>query len=105
MSLTAAQQQAIKARGNVLLMAGAGTGKTHTLVERCLHCLEAEQPPASIDQILMVTFTEAAAADMRRRIRQELEKRLEAEGKASEVPPRVRARQSARAFVLAGAPS
>ena len=76
MGLTAAQQQAITARGNVLLMAGAGTGKTHTLVERCLHCLQEEIPPASLDEILMVTFTEAAAAEMRRRIREELEKRI-----------------------------
>jgi ATP-dependent helicase/nuclease subunit A len=53
-------------------MAGAGTGKTHTLVERCLNCLLTEKPPASIDEILMVTFTEAAAAEMRRRVRNRL---------------------------------
>ena len=38
-SLTPSQRQAVAARGNVLVMAGAGTGKTHTLVERCLDCL------------------------------------------------------------------
>ena len=64
--LTPSQRQAVAARGNVLVMAGAGTGKTHTLVERCLHCLCAEQPPASLEEILVVTFTEAAAAEMRR---------------------------------------
>ncbi|PWU17103.1 MAG: hypothetical protein C5B50_11990 [Verrucomicrobia bacterium] len=73
MPLTPAQQQAIKARGNVLVVAGAGTGKTRTLVERCLDCLLEEKPPASLDQILMVTFTEAAAAEMRQRIRARLE--------------------------------
>ena len=36
--LTPSQRQAVTARGNVLVMAGAGTGKTHTLVERCLYC-------------------------------------------------------------------
>jgi ATP-dependent helicase/nuclease subunit A len=76
--LTPAQRQAITARGNVLVMAGAGTGKTHTLVERCLHCLCAEQPPASLEEILVVTFTEAAAAEMRRRLRERLEEILRA---------------------------
>ena len=76
MSLTPAQKQAIAARGNVLVIAGAGTGKTRTLVERCLSCLLEESPPASLDEILMVTFTEAAAAEMRQRIRARLEEQL-----------------------------
>src|SRR5882724_7036805 len=75
-SLTSAQQTAVAARGNVLVVAGAGTGKTSTLVERCLSCLFDDKPPASLDEILMVTFTEAAAADMRRRIRVRLEEKL-----------------------------
>ena len=74
--LTEAQQSAVEAQGNVLVMAGAGTGKTHTLVERCLHCLCAEQPPASLEEILVVTFTEAAAAEMRQRLRERLEEAL-----------------------------
>jgi ATP-dependent helicase/nuclease subunit A len=77
-SLTPSQRQAVAARGNVLVMAGAGTGKTHTLVERCLHCLCAEQPPASLAEILVVTFTEAAAAEMSRRLREQLEEKLRA---------------------------
>ena len=76
--LTPSQRQAVAARGNVLVMAGAGTGKTHTLVERCLHCLCQEQPPASLEEILVVTFTEAAAAEMRRRLREQLEEKLRA---------------------------
>src|SRR5207253_6548294 len=76
MPLTATQQQALTARGNVLLVAGAGTGKTRTLVERCLHCLLEERTRASIDAMLMVTFTDAAAAEMRHRIRQRLEEEL-----------------------------
>lgn len=70
-SLTSAQQRAVVARGNVLVMAGAGTGKTKTLVERCLHCLEQER--VGVDELLVVTFTEAAAAEMRQRLRKQLE--------------------------------
>jgi ATP-dependent helicase/nuclease subunit A len=77
-SLTPSQLQAVAARGNVLVMAGAGTGKTHTLIARCLHCLCEERPPASLEEILVVTFTEAAAAEMRRRLREQLEEKLRA---------------------------
>ena len=77
MTLNQAQREAVAASGNVLLVAGAGTGKTRTLVERCVHCLLKENPRASIDEILMVTFTEAAAAEMRHRIRERLEEELE----------------------------
>jgi ATP-dependent helicase/nuclease subunit A len=74
--LTPSQRKAVEARGNVLVMAGAGTGKTHTLVERCLDCLVTER--ASLDEILVVTFTEAAATEMRQRLRRALEKQLQA---------------------------
>ncbi len=74
--LTPAQQQAVAARGNVLVMAGAGTGKTHTLVERCLHCVATEQ--VSLDEILVVTFTEAAATEVRRRLRRALDEKSQA---------------------------
>jgi ATP-dependent helicase/nuclease subunit A len=75
-SLTPSQRQAVAARGNVLVMAGAGTGKTKTLVARCLDCLDRER--ASLDELLIVTFTEAAAAEMRLRLRRELEKKISA---------------------------
>jgi len=77
MPLTTAQQQAANARGNVLVIAGAGTGKTSTLVERCMNCLIEASPSASIDEILMVTFTDAAASEMRQRIRVRLEEQLQ----------------------------
>ena len=76
MSLTSAQKQAVTARGNVLVVAGAGTGKTRTLVERCLHCLLEENPPVSIEEILVVTFTEAAATEMREKIRDALNRKV-----------------------------
>lgn len=75
MSLTAAQQAAVAARGNVLVMAGAGTGKTSTLVTRCIDCLSGGEP-ASLDELLIVTFTEAAAAEARERIRTALERKF-----------------------------
>ncbi len=71
-SPTPSQQQAILTPGNVLVMAGAGTGKTRTLVERCLLQLLDETSPCSLDDLLVVTFTEAAAAEMKRRLRQRL---------------------------------
>lgn len=67
---TSQQAAAIAARGNVLVAAGAGTGKTSTVTDRCLDLVLRER--CSIEQILMVTFTEAAAAEMRERLRKKL---------------------------------
>ncbi len=74
---TIAQQSALAATGNVLVVAGAGAGKTRTLVERCVARVLAAESPAGLDEILMVTFTEAAATEMRQRIRQRLEDELD----------------------------
>jgi ATP-dependent helicase/nuclease subunit A len=73
-SLTPTQRRVVAARGNVLVMAGAGTGKTKTLVERCLHCVEHDG--AAVDELLIVTFTEAAATELRDRLRRAMEARL-----------------------------
>jgi len=76
---TEAQTQAIENPGDTLVMAGAGTGKTSTLVNRVLHWVS--QPGGSVERMLLVTFTEAAAAEMRQRLRRALTDRLrEAEG-------------------------
>jgi len=62
------QQCAIAADGDVTLIAGAGTGKTHTLVERCVRLLlEQRLPPG---RIIAVTFTNRAARELRHRLRQ-----------------------------------
>jgi len=66
MAMTPAQLEAVQARGNVIVVAGAGTGKTSTLVERVLALLT---EGCSIERLLMVTFTDAAAAEMRHRLR------------------------------------
>jgi ATP-dependent helicase/nuclease subunit A len=73
-TMTPSQQAALAARGNVLVIAGAGTGKTHTLIERC--CSLLVEDGCSLDEILMVTFTDAAAAEMRKRIRARLAKNV-----------------------------
>ncbi len=69
-ALTAQQHAAVTACGNALVVAGAGTGKTRTLIERCLRLLLQER--VSIERLLLVTFTEAAAAEMRHRLREAL---------------------------------
>lgn len=72
-NFTPQQAAAINSSGNLLLVAGAGTGKTHTLIARCLRLILEER--VSVENILMVTFTEAAAAEMRGRLRAELLRR------------------------------
>ena len=75
-SPTPDQQRAIDATGDTLVVAGAGAGKTRTLVDRALALTSRKERPIPIDRLLMVTFTEAAAAEMRGRIRARLEERL-----------------------------
>jgi ATP-dependent helicase/nuclease subunit A len=73
---TPQQRRAIEASGDVLVMAGAGAGKTSTLVGRILHRVLSGSAPASVDRFLVVTFTDAAAGEMRRRLGAALEERL-----------------------------
>ncbi|MCL2298939.1 MAG: UvrD-helicase domain-containing protein, partial [Firmicutes bacterium] len=77
---TPAQAQAIEARGGSLLVsAAAGSGKTAVLVERVLRLLTDPAAPCGADELLVVTFTRAAAAQMRERIAEALEDRLRAQ--------------------------
>ena len=69
---TAQQQKAIETKGNVLVSAAAGSGKTAVLVERVINMLTDKNSGITADRLLIVTFTNAAAAEMRSRI----EKRL-----------------------------
>ncbi len=71
------QRQVIDARDrNLLVSAAAGSGKTAVLVEHILSLVLDKDRPVDIDRMLVVTFTKAAAAEMRERIGQELERRL-----------------------------
>ena len=75
---TAEQQQVINQRGcNILVAAAAGSGKTAVLVERIITRLTKDVPPLNVDELLIVTFTEAAASEMKERIHKAIEKTLE----------------------------
>ncbi len=66
---TAAQKNAIEAAsGTVLVSAAAGSGKTSVLTERIIRKLTSQEKPVRPDSLLVVTFTNAAAAEMRSRI-------------------------------------
>ena len=78
MQWTAEQQKVIELRNrNILVSAAAGSGKTAVLVERIIRMLTDEIHPVDVDRLLIVTFTEAAAAEMKERIRGAIEKVLE----------------------------
>ncbi len=66
---TPQQQQVIELHNcNILVSAAAGSGKTAVLVERIIRMICDEEHPVDIDRLLIVTFTNAAAAEMRERI-------------------------------------
>lgn len=70
---TRAQQDAISARqGTVLVAAAAGSGKTAVLVQRAIERLTDRENPVPADRLLIVTFTKAAAQEMRARLEQRL---------------------------------
>ncbi len=78
MKWTKEQQQVIDTRNrNILVSAAAGSGKTAVLVERIIQKITAKEHPVDIDRLLVVTFTKAAAAEMRERIGTAIEKKLE----------------------------
>lgn len=75
---TSEQQKVIDLRErNILVSAAAGSGKTAVLVERIIRMLTDPEKPADVDRLLIVTFTEAAAAEMKERIRGAIEQALE----------------------------
>lgn len=77
---TEEQQKVIDTHGiDVLVSAAAGSGKTAVLVARILEMVTSPVHPVDIDRLLVVTFTNAAAAEMRQRIRDALEVRAEQE--------------------------
>ncbi len=78
MEWTTEQQQVITLRGkNLLVSAAAGSGKTAVLVERIIGRILDGAHPVDIDRMLIVTFTSAAAAEMRERIGNAIEAALE----------------------------
>ena len=77
MKWTRKQKAVIDARGsNLLVSAAAGSGKTAVLVERIIGLICDEKNPVDIDRLLVMTFTNAAAAEMRERIGQAIERKV-----------------------------
>lgn len=69
------QWQAIWAKGqDMLVSAAAGSGKTAVLINRMIEKVLAEEDPISVDELLVVTFTNASAAEMRHRMANALER-------------------------------
>lgn len=77
MEWTKEQQQVIGLRNcSILVSAAAGSGKTAVLIERILSRITDPEHPVNIDEFLIVTFTKAAAAQMRERLQKALEEAL-----------------------------
>ncbi len=75
---TSEQQRVIDLRGcNILVSAAAGSGKTAVLVERIVKRLTGGEHPTDVDKLLIVTYTEAAASEMKERISAAIEQKLE----------------------------
>lgn len=82
-SYTVQQRAVIEEKGkNILVSAAAGSGKTAVLVQRIMRILTEEKVP--IDRMLIVTFTNAAAGEMRERISKRLAEKISEKGKDTE---------------------
>jgi ATP-dependent helicase/nuclease subunit A len=83
---TEQQLEAISRKNcNLLVAAGAGSGKTAVLVERIIRRITDDEDPVNIDELLVVTFTKAAASEMKERIGDALSKALENSQQSSRV--------------------
>ena len=68
------QKQVIESRkGNILVSAAAGSGKTAVLIERIMEMIMDEKSPCDVDEFLVVTFTNAAAQQLREKITEKLD--------------------------------
>ena len=77
-TFTGQQTKVLEARNhNILVSAAAGSGKTAVLVERIVRMISEGDHPLNIDRLLVVTFTKAAAAQMRERIGAAIARKLE----------------------------
>lgn len=68
---------------DILVAAAAGSGKTAVLVERMIQKILSTEDPINVDELLVVTFTNASAAEMRHRIGEALEKAINANPKST----------------------
>lgn len=77
MKLTERQHEAVAARGTgVLVSASAGSGKTEVLALRCAALIADAEAPCAVDRLLVVTFTRAAAAELKARVARKIRERM-----------------------------
>ncbi|MBT2581708.1 helicase-exonuclease AddAB subunit AddA [Planococcus sp. ISL-109] len=85
------QWQAIWAKGqDMLVSAAAGSGKTAVLINRMIEKVLDEQDPVSVDELLVVTFTNASAAEMRHRMSYALEQAVVAQPDSAHLKKQLR---------------
>ncbi|MGM8366095.1 helicase-exonuclease AddAB subunit AddA [Virgibacillus sp. W0181] len=98
---TKEQEEAIYTEGSdILVAAAAGSGKTAVLVERIIRKLVSKQNPIDIDELLVVTFTNAAAQEMRNRVGSALEEALAADPASNHLKKQLSLLQSASISTL-----
>ncbi len=87
MSWTPQQEEALQVRNkNLLLSAAAGSGKTAVLTERIIRLVKDPENHTDINQLLVLTFTKAAASEMKSRVSAALTRELDAASKAEDKP-------------------
>ena len=89
-----------KNSGNLLVAAGAGSGKTAVLIERIMGIITDLAQPVDVDRLLVLTYTNAAAAEMRQRLTQSLRERLTALMRNSDSEANVAVEHLTRQMVL-----
>ena len=94
---TASQEDAMNLRGRLLVVsAAAGSGKTSVLTERIIRMLTDTEHPAELSRLLIVTFTRAAAAELKSRIAKALGEALAADPENTHLSRQVLALGSAQ---------
>ena len=77
MQWTSQQEKVIQSRKrNLLVSAAAGSGKTAVLVERIVRMITDPKNPVDLDRLLVMTFTSAAAGEMRERVGKAIEEKI-----------------------------
>ncbi len=95
------QEKAMNLRNrNILVSAAAGSGKTAVLVERIFKLLTEGSNPLDIDQLLVVTFTNAAAAEMKERVQDRLNQCLEEDPDNVHVQQQIAAMHTAKIMTI-----
>lgn len=98
---TQEQEKAIYIKGtDTLVAAAAGSGKTAVLVERIIQKILNQQEPVDIDRLLVATFTNAAAQEMRNRVAAALEEALESDPKSAHLKKQLTLLQQASISTL-----